>query len=338
MTTVYFIRHAQSDYTVRGPMTRPLTAKGLADRRLVTEYLRDARVDAVLSSPFKRAVDTVSAFAEYRGLEVETIDGFRERRSDSDWDRDSDFAAFLKRQWDDFSYTLSDGERLGEVQARNVAALEGVLSAHEGETVVIGTHGMALSTLINRYDPSYGYGDCMAMLDLMPWAVCMDFTGRDFAGMEKTDLFHPDRKPDYSKCEVATAGVGELKAYRFVVIFARCRGKWLYCRARDRDVFETAGGRIERGETPCEAARRELYEETGALAYDIRPAFDYSVRLPSAYSFGQVFLAEIHELGDMPDYEMAEVRLFDTIPDAMRFPAILPVLYERIIAAVPREG
>ena len=31
-----------------------------------------------------------------------------------------------------------------------------------------------------------------------------------------------------------------------------------------------------------------------------------------------------------PDYEMAEVRLFDTIPDKMRFPKILPVLFEKV--------
>jgi len=45
---------------------------------------------------------------------------------------------------------------------------------------------------------------------------------------------------------------------------------------------------------------------------------------------GKCFFAQIHELGDIPDFEMAEVRLFDTIPDKMRFPKILPVLYERV--------
>jgi hypothetical protein len=48
------------------------------------------------------------------------------------------------------------------------------------------------------------------------------------------------------------------------------------------------------------------------------------------YSNGQVFIASIDELGDIPDYEMAEVRLFDTIPDKMRFPKILPALFERV--------
>jgi 8-oxo-dGTP diphosphatase len=129
--------------------------------------------------------------------------------------------------------------------------------------------------------------------------------------------------------QVKTADLNSLKNYSFVVIFARYQDKWLYCRAKERDAFETAGGHIEQGETPLDAAKRELYEETGAIKYDITPAFDYSVHKPEGYSCGQVFLARIQKLGDIPEYEMAEVRLFDSIPDKMRFPQILPVLYEK---------
>ena len=137
-------------------------------------------------------------------------------------------------------------------------------------------------------------------------------------------------RADYEKCEVRTAKLDTLKPYSFVVNFARYQGKWLYCRAKTRDCYETAGGGVEPGESPIEAAKRELYEETGAGDYAITPAFDYSVHIPGADSYGQVFFAQIHELGDMPDFEMAEVRLLDGLPDKMRFPAILPVLYEQM--------
>ena len=143
-------------------------------------------------------------------------------------------------------------------------------------------------------------------------------------------MLNPQQNPEHKKCEVRTADLGELKTYRYTVIFARYQNKWLYCRAKERGTFETAGGHIEQGETPLEGAKRELYEETGAVSFDIEPAFDYSVHCPDAYANGQVFFAQIHELGDIPDYEMAEVRLFDTIPNKMRFPQILPVLYEKM--------
>ncbi len=74
MTAVYFVRHAQSDYSVLDDNNRPLTAKGMSDRGLATDFLSDKRVDAVLSSPFKRAFDTLSPFAEANGFSIEIIE------------------------------------------------------------------------------------------------------------------------------------------------------------------------------------------------------------------------------------------------------------------------
>ena len=51
MTTIYFMRHAQADNSVRDGRIRPLTEKGLADRKLVTEFLQDKDIDVVVSSP-----------------------------------------------------------------------------------------------------------------------------------------------------------------------------------------------------------------------------------------------------------------------------------------------
>ena len=158
----------------------------------------------------------------------------------------------------------------------------------------------------------------------------MDFNENGCVGMKKVDLFNPSQEPDYGCSKVIITQLGELKAYRFVVIFSRYQDKWLYCRMKGSDTYGTAGGHIECGEMPVEAAKRELFEETGALKYSITPVFDYSVHIPTEYSNGQVFLAHIKELGELPDFEMAEVKLFDTIPDKMRFPKILPVLYEKI--------
>ena len=129
---------------------------------------------------------------------------------------------------------------------------------------------------------------------------------------------------------VKTAELGELNNYSFVVIFCRYQDMWLYCRAKDRDTFETAGGHIESGETPLEAAKRELYEETGALRYDITPTFDYSVLKNSEYTTGQVYLAHIEEIGELPGYEIAETKLFNAVPEKMRFPEILPMLYKKM--------
>ena len=191
MTTVYFIRHAQADNSNHDARNRPLTEKGLADRKMVTDFLQDKAIDIVLSSPFKRAVDTIADFAERNNFDIETIEDFRERKSDSDWVRDTDFWPFIERQWADFSYSLSDGECLAEVQERNIAALNGVLTRFKNKNIVIGTHGTALSTIINYYDPKYGFKDFMEMVNILPWIVRIDFNDDGCVGMVKTDVFNP---------------------------------------------------------------------------------------------------------------------------------------------------
>ena len=63
MTRVYFVRHAEPNYDNHDDMLRELSPKGMEDRKLVTTFLSDKNIDVVLSSPFKRAVDSVADFA-----------------------------------------------------------------------------------------------------------------------------------------------------------------------------------------------------------------------------------------------------------------------------------
>lgn len=187
MTELYFIRHCEPDYENHDDLTRALSPKGRADAGLVSAYLRDKDISAVLSSPFKRAVDTVSPFAREVGLPVVTMEGLRERRVDSGWIED--FEGFARSQWEDFSYKLSDGESLGEVQARMKASLEKILAEYEGRRVAIGSHGTALSVLVHALRPGFGYEGFFRIRGLMPWAVHFSFQGTDCTGVEETNLF-----------------------------------------------------------------------------------------------------------------------------------------------------
>ena len=118
--------------------------------------------------------------------------------------------------------------------------------------------------------------------------------------------------------------------FEYVVVFSRMNGRWLFSRHRQRQTWETQGGHIEPGETPLEAAKRELYEESGATAFAIEPVCDYWAASDTGSSVGAVFLAEITELGALPESEMAEVRAFDDLPEAVTYPAITPMLFERV--------
>lgn len=123
--------------------------------------------------------------------------------------------------------------------------------------------------------------------------------------------------------------VGHLETYKYVVVLSTMRGKILLSRHKLRSTWETQGGHVEPGETPMEAARRELYEESGVLRYDIRALCDYWAgdEITGEGATGMVFHAEIYALGPMPDSEMTETHLFDRLPENLTYPAITPELY-----------
>lgn len=173
MTTVYFVRHAEPDFNNHDDMTRGLSARGLKDRKLVTDFLWDKEIDVILSSPFKRAVDTIGEFAQAKGMEIKLVDDFRERMIGNEWIED--FDDFCKRQWADCDFRRPDGESLREVQRRNIGALAQVLKEYAGKSVVIGSHGTALSTIIHYFDPSFGYNGFQKIKNLMPWIVRFSF-------------------------------------------------------------------------------------------------------------------------------------------------------------------
>lgn len=186
MTTVYFVRHAASDHAAQDERTRPLTPQGRESCAQVCAVLRGRGITRVFSSPYRRAVDTVAPFAREAGLAVETVEEFRERRVDSVWVED--FMGFCRRQWADFDYALSGGETLAQVQRRNVAALHALLRRCAGESIVIGTHGTALSTVLNHYDSRFDFTHFCALLPLMPCIVRLRFEGETWLDMARLDL------------------------------------------------------------------------------------------------------------------------------------------------------
>lgn len=167
--------------------SRELSPKGWEDRKLVTRYLVDKDIDIVLSSPYKRAVDTIKDFADAHDLAIRAIEDLRERCVGSGWI--DNFGEFCKKQWEDFDYKLPDGENLREVQDRNIAALMAILKIYQNKNIVIGTHGTALSVIINYFDPAFGYRDFDQIKNQMPWVVRFSFQKMQCVEIEKVDIF-----------------------------------------------------------------------------------------------------------------------------------------------------
>lgn len=117
--------------------------------------------------------------------------------------------------------------------------------------------------------------------------------------------------------------INTLGNYKYVVILSSYNGQILLSRHKSRTTWETQGGHIEPGEAPLDAAKRELYEESGAIDYKLVPLFDYS----AGDSNGMVFFAQIKALANLPQSEMAETHLFDALPQNLTYPAMTPKLF-----------
>ena len=116
---------------------------------------------------------------------------------------------------------------------------------------------------------------------------------------------------------------------KFAVVAARYQDKWVLCRHKARTTWEIPGGHRELGETIEAAARRELWEETGAVEFILQPVSIYGVQKDYAPTYGMLYLAQISRLEAIPaDSEIGEIRLFDILPVQMTYPGIQPRLHQ----------
>ena len=130
---------------------------------------------------------------------------------------------------------------------------------------------------------------------------------------------------------------------KFAVIIARHAGQLVLCRHAERDTWEIPGGHRELGESPFEAAKRELQEETGALDFELEFVSYYSVtganraNASGEETFGALFRAEIATFGDIKS-EIAEIAFMDALPHNLTYPEIQPLLLAKADELSIREG
>ena len=178
MTKIYFVRHAQPEHAWEDDRTRPLTGEGKKDSAIVFEFLKDKHIDAFYSSPYKRSMDTIADSADFFGKDIITDEDLREREKG---ENGNDHGMFQKR-WDDHDYHEEGGESISMVQKRNMRALTEILRDNIDKEVVVGTHGTALSTILNFYDKSFGCDDFLRIVDRMPYVIELDFEGDELVG------------------------------------------------------------------------------------------------------------------------------------------------------------
>jgi probable phosphoglycerate mutase len=156
-TVTALLRHGQTPMSVQkryaGRTDAPLTEVGVQQAAAAAKRLASAGLGVIVTSPLLRTVQTAQAVAAVTGAAVVTDDGFRE----------TDFGAWegltfaeVRERWPaEISAWLADpevappgGESFTDVSARVTAALDRVLAARAGQTVLIVSHVTPIKMLV----------------------------------------------------------------------------------------------------------------------------------------------------------------------------------------------
>lgn len=125
-------------------------------------------------------------------------------------------------------------------------------------------------------------------------------------------------------------GTVDEKEFTRVVCVSKYKGKYVFCYNKKRQGWEIPGGHIEARETWLEAAKREMYEETGATKIKVKPISIYKIN-----TYGLLCYCEIIEMGNLPkDFEMEQVLFSDELPENLSYPDSFKLYFETVKNAI----
>jgi broad specificity phosphatase PhoE len=209
VNTIYLVRHGENPANLTREFSYrrvdyPLTEKGVLQAQQTAEYLRSAGVDALYTSPLRRAAQTAAIIGVDLGLPVTEIEELREVNvgwleelppTDESWALHD--AVVDEWRAGRHEVTFPSGEDYHTLLARMRAALRQALAGREGQRIVLVGHGgIFTSTLpaichgLDAGDPTYWHSyncsiteirmelvDGEPLGDLVRFADCAHLTG-----------------------------------------------------------------------------------------------------------------------------------------------------------------
>ena len=157
-TYIYMVRHGESPKLEGNERTRGLTEKGTLDAHKVTEILKTEGIDTFISSPYKRAMLTIEKSANFHEKEIVVYENLKECRflSEDKIISDKEVYPLVKKMFSNPDFTLTGGESYVDCQRRVVKVLKEILIDFQGHKIVVGTHGLVMTLMMNYFDNQYG--------------------------------------------------------------------------------------------------------------------------------------------------------------------------------------
>ncbi|MCX5773461.1 MAG: NUDIX domain-containing protein [Fusobacteria bacterium] len=128
-----------------------------------------------------------------------------------------------------------------------------------------------------------------------------------------------------------------IKTLKYAVIVTRYYNRWVLVKHKERSSWEIPAGRKEAHETIEETAHRELFEETGAIVYDLKPITIYSVEIEGVVSYGKLFFADVLKFYVLPESEIEKIEFFEEFPENLTYPLIQRTLLEKVKSTLGLE-
>jgi broad specificity phosphatase PhoE len=150
------IRHAEPVRIAPGSSTAPadpaLTDRGRAQAARLARWLAREPIDAVLSSPLRRAGETANVVGDALGIDVEVVDGLMEYDAEADSyipveemreTRDHRWRAMVEGRWEELG-----GEAPDRFRARIVPCVDAVVDRFAGRRVAAVCHGGVINVYL----------------------------------------------------------------------------------------------------------------------------------------------------------------------------------------------
>jgi len=157
MKTIYLVRHAKASGQ---SIDAPLTKEGEKASDRLIDFFEGKKIDVIVSSPFKRAIDTVTPLADHLGKEVIIDQRLSERVLTSE--QLEDWKERLKESFDNFHLCLEGGES-NAYGLKRASSLYSDLLQSEKSHFLLCSHGNLSTLFLKLFDSSYGYEQLMAM-------------------------------------------------------------------------------------------------------------------------------------------------------------------------------